>query len=192
MSKTWAAYASLSDSDLAELLKEGDANAYTVVYNRYFDELYLHALTRLKDKDEAEDVIHELFAGLWNKRSTIVIKSSLAAYLYTAVRNRIMDIIAHKQVETKYVTSLQNFIETGYCITDYQVRERLFAALIDKEIAALPPKMRRVFELSRKRVMSHKEIAAELNISEQTVRKQINNALKILRSRLGMALFLVV
>ncbi|MNT81059.1 RNA polymerase sigma factor [compost metagenome] len=62
--------------------------------------------------------------------------------------------------------------------------------MIEKGIAELPPKMREVFELSRKHIMSHKEIAEQLNISEQTVRKQVNNALKILRSKLGMTLFL--
>lgn len=184
------AYGSLSDLELTDLLQGGDANAYTVIYNRYFDELYLHAYNRLRDKEEAQDVIHELFAGLWNKREDLRIKSSLAAYLYTAVRNRVMDVIAHQQVETKYVSSLQNFIEQGYCITDHQVRERQLAGLIEKGIADLPPKMKEVFELSRKHIMSHKEIASQLNLSEQTVRKQINNALKILRAKLGMMLFL--
>ncbi|WEK18994.1 MAG: RNA polymerase sigma-70 factor [Candidatus Pedobacter colombiensis] len=185
-------YGSLSDLELTDLLKEGDVNAYTVIYNRYFDELFLHAFRRLNDKEEAQDVIHELFAGLWNKRAELTIRSSLAAYLYTSVRNRIMDVISHLQVETKYVNSLQNFIDQGYCITDHRVRERQLSALIEKGIAELPPKMREVFELSRKQVMSHKEIAAQLNISEQTVRKQVNNALKILRSKLGMTLFLCV
>ncbi|SDK25782.1 RNA polymerase sigma-70 factor, ECF subfamily [Pedobacter sp. ok626] len=180
----------ISDHELTNLLKEGDASAYTVIYNRYFDELYIHAYNRLRDKEEAQDVIHELFAGLWSKRSGLMIRTSLAAYLYTSVRNRIMDVIAHQQVENKYVSSLQHFIETGYCITDHQVRERQLASLIEKGISELPPKMREVFELSRKHVMTHKEIAQQLNLSEQTVRKQVNNALKILRSKLGMTLFL--
>jgi RNA polymerase sigma-70 factor (family 1) len=186
------AYGSLSDLELTDLLRAGDASAYTVIYNRYFDELYLHAYNRLRDKEEAQDVIHELFAGLWNKKENLMVKSSLAAYLYTAVRNRILDVISHQQVETRYVSSLQNFIEEGYCITDYQIRERQLAVLIEKGISELPPKMREVFELSRKQVMSHKEIAAQLNLSEQTVRKQVNNALKILRVKLGMMLFLTM
>lgn len=185
-------FGSLSDLELTALLKQGNAEAYTVIYNRYFDELYLHAYQRLKDNDEAQDVIHELFAALWNKKEELVVRSSLSAYLYTSVRNRIMDVIAHKQVETKYVSSLQNFLETGYCVTDHQIRERQLAALIEKGISELPPKMREVFELSRKQVMSHKEIAVQLNLSEQTVRKQVNNALKILRSKLGMMFFLAM
>lgn len=183
-------YGSLSDLELTELLKQGDANAYTVIYNRYFDELYLHAYNRLRDKEEAQDVIHELFAGLWNKRAVLEVRSSLPAYLYTSVRNRIMDVISHQQVESRYVSSLQSFIEKGYCVTDHKVREQMLAALIEKGISELPPKMREVFELSRKHAMSHKEIAEQLSLSEQTVRKQVNNALKILRLKLGMALLL--
>lgn len=183
-------YHTLSDVDLVQLVKQGDAAAYTVIYNRYFEELYVHAHNRLRDKEEAQDVLHELFASIWNKRSELKIKSSLAAYLYTAVRNRVMDVISHQQVETKYVSSLQHFLDHGYCVTDHQVRERQLAALIEKGIADLPPKMREVFELSRKHEMSHKEIAAQLNLSEQTVRTQVKNALKILRLKLGMMLFL--
>lgn len=183
-------YSLLSDLELTALLKEGDAAAYTVVYNRYFNELYIHAYARLRDKEEAQDVVHELFATLWNKRAELMFKSSLPAYLYTAVRNRILDVIAHQQVESRYVTSLQHFIEEGYCITDYQVRERQLAALIEKGISELPPKMRAIFELSRKHAMSHKEIAEQLNLSEQTVRTQVKNALRILRLKLGLMLFL--
>lgn len=180
----------LSDLELIALLKEGNAAAYTMIYNRYFDELYIHAYQRLKDREEAQDVVHELFAGIWNKRDELLVKSSLAAYLYTAVRNRILDVIAHRQVENKYVNSLQNFLEQGYCVTDHQVRERQMAELIERGISELPPKMREVFELSRKQGMTHKEIAVQLNLSDQTVRKQINNALRILRMKLGMMLFL--
>ena len=58
--------------------------------------------------------------------------------------------------------------------------------LIEKELAALPPKMREVFELSRKANLNYREIAEKLNISDNTVKKQMSNALKILRSRLGV------
>lgn len=65
-------------------------------------------------------------------------------------------------------------------------------ALIEKEIDALPPKMREVFKLSRQHHLSHSQIAAKLDISEQTVSKQITNALKILRTRLGITLYLLM
>ncbi|WP_316793203.1 RNA polymerase sigma-70 factor [Pedobacter frigoris] len=183
-------YSSLSDFELTDLLRKDDASAFTVIYNRYFDVLYVHAYKRLQDKDEAQDVIHELFAHIWNKRRDFFIKTNLSAYLATAVRNKILDVISHQEVESKYVSSLQGFLDEGHCITDHRVRERQLVELIDKGIADLPPKMREVFELSRRHQMSHKQIAEQLNLSEQTVRKQVNNALKILRVKLGLMLFI--
>lgn len=181
-------HSALSDTELVELLKAGDASAYTVIYNRYFDPLYIHACRKLNNKEEAKDVIHELFASLWNKKENIEIKAGLAPYLYSAVKNRILDIISHQQVESKYIDSLQNYLNSGNCITDYSIREKLLAELIEKGIADLPPKMREIFELSRKQKLSHKEIAERLNLSEQTVKKQVSNALKILRVKLGAML----
>ena len=102
----------------------------------------------------------------------------------------ILDLIAHQQVESKYMSSLQDFMTQGVCITDHSIREKQLAALIEKGISDLPPKMKEVFELSRKHKLSHKEIAEKLNLSEQTVKKQVNNALKILRVKLGTMLFI--
>lgn len=182
-------YSTLSDFELAGLLKNGDAAAYTLIYNRYFEVLYIHAYRKLNNQEEAQDIIHEIFAILWTKKETLDIKTSLSSYLYSAVRNKILDLIARQQVETKYVNSLQHFLDQGTCITDHTVREKLLTQLIDKSIADLPPKMKEVFELSRKQKLSHKEIALRLNLSEQTVKKQVNNALKILRTKLGTMLF---
>ena len=183
-------YSSLSDLELTDLLRKDDAAAFTVIYNRHFDTLFVHAYKRLQDKDEAQDVVHELFAHIWNKRRDFTVNTSLTAYLSTAVRNKILDIISHQEVESKYVSSLQGFLEEGVCITDHRIRERQLVELIEQGIADLPPKMREVFEMSRKHQLSHKQIAEQLNLSEQTVRKQVSNALKILRVKLGLMLFI--
>ncbi|MNY64348.1 RNA polymerase sigma factor [compost metagenome] len=92
-------------------------------------------------------------------------------------------------MESKYISSISEFAEKDNCITDHLVREKELSALIEREILALPPKMREVFELSRKGNLTHKEIAVKLNISEKTVKKQVNNSLKVLRTKLGSAVF---
>lgn len=186
------AYSGYTDAKLTSLLSNGDKLACTEIYKRYNALLYLHAYRRLNDREDAKDVVHELFTLLWVKRGELRIKTSLAAYLYTSVRNRIFDVISHKKVESGYIVSLQHFIDEGDYMVDRLVRENELMALIEKEIASLPPKMRQVFELSRKHYLSHKEIAKELNLSEQTVRKQVNNALRILRVKLGSLLYLVL
>ncbi|MGV3685233.1 MAG: RNA polymerase sigma factor [Daejeonella sp.] len=181
-----ADYSKLCDSELQHLLIMGDTYAFTEIYNRYKGVLHQHALNMLKDRDEAKDVLQELFTNLWVNRESIHVQSNLSGYLYTGVRNRVLTMIAHRQVESKYISSLGDFINKGEFITDHRVRERQLAELIEKEIDALPGKMREVFRLSRISNLSHKEIAEELSISEQTVRTQVRNALRLLRVKLGL------
>lgn len=177
-------YESMTDEELIEYLKTGSPKAYTEIYNRYKAALYRHALKVLEDKEEVSDVIHELFLTLWIKRETITINQSLSAYLYGAMRNRILDHIARNKFVGNYLDSLQHYIECAVPYTERQVLFNELSDLVDKEVAALPPKMREIFELSRRDNLTHKEIAAQLNISDHTVKKQINNALKILRPKI--------
>lgn len=183
-------YESTSDAELINLLRAGNRLAYTEIYSRYKLVLHTHAYKWMRDREEAMDMIHELFTILWDKRETIQFNTNLSGYLYISLRNKIFNRISKKRFETRYIDSLQEFINKGDCITDYRIREKQLADIIEKEIAALPPKMREVFELSRKSNLSHKEIAQQLDLSEQTVRKHIQHALRILKSKLGLIFFL--
>lgn len=184
-------YSRLDDTQLIDLLKSGDQTAFTEIYNRYKYLLYMHAYKRIRNADEAEDLVHDLFTVLWNNRDTFVLKTHLSGYLYAAVRNRIFKLLSHKDVESIYISSFFEASERAVNVTDHLARENQFQLLIEKEIASLPVKMRQIFEMSRKQHLSHKEIAEQLNISEQTVSKQVTNALKILRTKLGLFSFLI-
>ena len=182
----------VSDNDLVFLLQEGSEDAYTEIYNRYKWLLHTHAYKKLGDRDAANDLIQELFTSLWVRRKDIVLTSTLSAYLYTSIRNKVLNIIEHRQVESKYIVSVANFAEQYVSATDHKVRENQLMEIIEREIASLPPKMRQVFELSRKSHLSHKEIAEHLGISEETVKSQVKNALKLLRVRLGLFLYIIL
>ena len=181
-----ADYSLHSDDDLAELLRSGDRSAFTEIYNRYKLTLHNHAWNKTRNHVEAQDVIQEVFSNLWTKREAIQIGNNLSGYLYTSVRNHILNLFAKKQVQEKYIISIQQFSQQKTALTDHRVRESMLRDVIEKEIAELPPRMREVFELSRKQHLSHKEIASIMGTTEQTVKKQVSNALKHLRSKLGL------
>jgi RNA polymerase sigma-70 factor (ECF subfamily) len=182
-------YNKLSDHELLGLLKESDATAFAEVYDRYKVLLHIHAYNKFSDREEAKDIVQDVFATLWKNRENSEL-NNLSGYLYAAVRNSVINHITRKEVKTKYITSIQNFTSSGQIVTDHLIREKQLAAIIEKEIAALPNKMRVIFELSRKEHLSHKEIAKRLDLSEKTVDKQISNALKILKGRMEMITFL--
>lgn len=185
------AYHTCSDFELVDLLRSNDELAFREIYNRYNSLLYLHACKKLQNKEEAKDIIQEVFIMIWNKRKEFAAISNLAGYLYTSVHHKILDHVARLQTAVKYTASLQYFLDDNRYNADHRIREKQLSEIIDQEIAALPEKMRIVFELSRKNHLSHKEIAGELGISEETVKSQIKNALKILRLRLGLLSFLL-
>jgi RNA polymerase sigma-70 factor, ECF subfamily len=187
-------YQQLSDNELMAHLRNGDELAFAEVYRRYIGLLQTHAYKKLGDLDEAKDVLQDLFTHLWNKHADLPETVNLSGYLYQGMRNRILNIFAHRTVQEKYTATIAQFVETGSYSTDARVRERELAAVIEKEINLLPAKMRQVFLLSRQEHLTHFEIAQRLSISEQTVSKQVTNALKVLRLRMGslfvLALFI--
>ncbi|SHM77903.1 RNA polymerase sigma factor [Mucilaginibacter sp. OK098] len=183
-------YSKLTDTELAALLKEGDHPAYTEIYNRYKFILHAHAVNKLREREEARDIIQEVFTYLWSKHEVIQFSGSLSGYLYGAIRHAILNKVTRKQVQEKYFDSIKAFAMQGDVVTDHLIRENQLKYYIEKEILLLPRKMREVFEMSRKEYLTHKEIAWKLEISEQTVSKQITNALKILKVKLGILIYL--
>lgn len=185
-------YGILSDYELVTLLKAGDDQAYAVIYDRYKVLMFRHACNKIYDIDDAQDVLQDVFLSLWSKRADISESENLAGYIYTSIRNKTLKLIAHHKIKTNYVESMLHFAETGSVAADHLVRERQFSDLIEREIAALPPEMRKIFVLSRKGHLKNKEIAIKLELSEHTVATQIKRALKILRTRLGLITYLLL
>jgi len=178
-------YNLFSDDELVALMRRGDLDAFTTIHQRYYGILYSHAYKRLPDREEIKDLLQELFANIWNNKESIQINVNLQAYLYTATRNRVLNIYKHQKIKSHYLTSLTQFIENREPIPDETLRVKELLNLINTEVSALPSQMRKIFEMSRNADLSHREIAEELNISPLTVKKQINNSLRILRLKLN-------
>ena len=183
-------YSAFSDPQLTVLLGAGERDAFTEIYQRYNILLYRYAFRKVNVSEEAKDIVQDIFINLWNNRDRIVFDTSLSGYLYRSARNRALNLIARKVVEVRYLDSLEGLLKVHHERADYLIREKQIAALIDAEIALLPPKMREVFLLSRSKNMTYKEIAAALEVSEETVKTQMKRALKVLRTKLGLFAYL--
>ena len=178
-------YQSYSDQQLVGLLQSGDPVALEEIYQRYHGILLIHACRRLPNREDATDLLQDLFVYLWTNRAQLQIKSSLAAYLYTSVRNRILNVYRNQKLRDRHLASLQSYIDSNPEVPDEVLRHKELIRLVEQEIAALPPKMRLIFEMSRKLEMSHQQIAKKLDISQHTVRTQVRSALRLLRAKLG-------
>lgn len=175
-------YSDFSDEKLTVLLKEADQIAFTEIYNRYWAEMYYHTFRMLKDEDSSKDVVQDVFSTLWLKSGTLKPDTKLSGHLYISVRNKVLNLIAQHKVRNDYLSSVATFVsQTTTESTLYEEREIL--DIVEAEIRNLPPRMQEIFNLSRKDNLSHKEIAEKLGISDQTVKKQVQNALKIIKGK---------
>ncbi len=180
-----AEYNTYTDQELTAFLAGGDQLAYTEIFSRYVKLLVAHAFRLLGDRDEANDVVQDVFLMLWQKKDSLVFTTSLSSYLYTAIRNRIFNQMSHQKIVAKYADSIVGFMENGYSLSDDNLREKELAKIIEKEIEALPPKMRKVFLLRKKEELSYKEIAEILDITDKTAKHQVYSAVKILKLKIS-------
>jgi RNA polymerase sigma-70 factor (family 1) len=173
-----------SDEELIELLFSDDENSFDEIYNRYWSRLYVHALKRMDDGETAREIVQDVFTELWIHRHERKIHSSLAAYLYTAIRYRILNYMQKEWVRKRYFLEIQQQQNIGYNATEESIFLGELHTRVEKLTAELPPQCKRVFELSRKEFKNNREIASELNISEKTVEFHLTKALRILRDHL--------
>lgn len=181
----------LLDNELLLAFRSGDRCAFEVIYDRYWLRLYYHARNMLGSDEEAKDVVQEVFTDLWAKATSKNTDLPLDVFLYTATRNKVLNLLKHLKVEAKYVDHAQAFLNGHVECSDAMTRQRELAKIIEEGISSMPVKMREIFELSRKNHKSYKEISTQLNISDKTVKKQISNALHILKVKLNYFLLLL-
>jgi len=181
----------LSDEELAERFNQGDNNAFGEIYERYWLKLYLHAVKMLKDKELAEDAVHDVFSNLLLKGSYIN-PEYLKSFLYKSLKNHILNQIRRENIRCTIFEELGQSNYQANPSTEDLVIEKELWAVIDKEICLLPPRVREIFNLSRKEQLSHREISARTGSTEGTIKKQINFALKVLKGKLGLVSPLIV
>lgn len=182
---------SYTDLQLLTSLQVGDQAAFKAIFNRYKAVLYNFAYYKIKDKEQARDLIQSVFMQLWEYHDTIIVKGSFESYIFTLVRNKIIDHFRSVQVSQRYIDTFQIYLDDTENNTDYLIREKMMSELIAEAIADLPENLRIVFELSRDNLLTRKQIAEHVGLSEEGVKTRIHRALKILKGKLGTGVYYI-
>ncbi|QDW27913.1 RNA polymerase sigma-70 factor [Pedobacter sp. KBS0701] len=183
------AYHLLSDSELAAQLKTGDDVAFNEIYKRYWKSLYESAYAVLKDSTSCDDIVQEIFVWVWTNREKHL-TDSFRPYLHAAVKYKIANLIRHGKVKDAYLArslTLKHRAETDENELELKELKEIIAQFTSK----LPSRAKLIFQLSRNELLSNKEIALQLGISEKTVENQMNISLKKLKKTLGNLSFLM-
>ncbi|MDR3250728.1 MAG: RNA polymerase sigma-70 factor [Tannerella sp.] len=184
----------MSDKEqgIIDLLKTGDNRAYTYLYDRHYALLCRIAYEFLKDDFLAQTVVDDLIAHIYENRQTLTLSSPVRAYLVRAVKNRCINYLQLERERRETSFSAFENSETS-CLdfpdTDASPLAKLLEKELEGEIAKainrLPQACKTVFEKSRFEEKTYEEISAEMNISVNTVKYHIKNALSFLRDELA-------
>lgn len=161
------------ETELLNRLRDDDNVAFEVIYRRNWQQLYDFAFIKTHDTDVAEEIIQDLFVTIWEKRKSLEVKN-LRAYLFTAVRNRVID-----HYKEKVFTELDNIDPPQ--APEYTFFLEELEATMQHSIARLPNKTKRIFLLNRFEGKTVRQISADLNVPERTVEYHITQALRTLK-----------
>jgi RNA polymerase sigma-70 factor (ECF subfamily) len=158
------------------------------LFHASWDPLCQYAFYYLRSTDDAEEVVQGVFARIWENRFDWSVRGTVLDYLYLATRNACFDHLRHDAVARRWrdrqVAEMRSGSPRTQTQTDSLVLAGEFEATIERTLAELPAKRRRICELRFSAGMSYVEIATLLDISQKTVETQIARGLKYLRSRL--------
>lgn len=161
-----------------------DLRSFEVLFRQYYQMLCGYALRFVKDADTAEEIVQDLFYKIWEKRAELQINSSVKSYLFSAVHNRCLKYIEHRNVETRY----RNYYLLHGSEIDSEPHDTAgiheLQEIINATLNALPERCGRIFRLNRFEGLKYHEIAEKLSISVKTVEANMGKALKLLRKNL--------
>jgi RNA polymerase sigma-70 factor (ECF subfamily) len=183
-----------SDEQKLESIQKGNLNSFKQLFDDYYAMLCNIATGYLNNKQLAEEVVDDVFFKIWENRETLIIHTSIKAYLIKAVYYRCLNCLEQIASERKMLHDTP--LEPGREDFLYVNHDTPLSGLITREleeainlaIDSLPEGCREIFLLSRYDNLKYEEIAGRLNISVNTVKTQMKIALQKLRQKLSLYL----
>ena len=158
---------------------EGDERAFKYFFDSYYDDLCNFVNGYLRDETLSEDIVQGIFVYLWEKKDTLPLNCSIKAYLYTASKNKALNHLRNLKTKNKVITDLlKQSEEYSSENADLFIEFEDLKKLVINAISALPAQCKIIYQLSRDKGLSNKEIADHLGISVKTVENQITIAIR--------------
>ena len=156
-----------------------------MLFDKYAVRLYQFSIKYLRDKEDAEDLLNEVFLKIWENRFAIKSNTSFQAYLFTIAYNDIRKRFLKKSREEKYIQLFAEEYVQESSMEEDQLDYRYFMKKLNEVIDQLPDRRKEIFLLSYKEELKNKEIADRLRLSEQSVKNQLSIARKYVMAKVG-------
>jgi len=170
-----------SDKDLANRLKGGDSLAFETLFYKYKNKVNGFVKKFSPNRIDSEEIVQEVFIKVWIKRDSINPDKDFQSYLFSIAKNFVLDQLKSSVNQRLYFSD--DFFQKDMLIDELPDYDRMIEheERLLKLLEQIPERRREIFRLNKFEGLSYKQIALQLNISENTVDSQIRNALEYLR-----------
>jgi RNA polymerase sigma-70 factor (family 1) len=170
---------------IIQSLSKGNSSALRQLYDKYAPSVYRFAFSILRNSHDSEEITQMVFIKIWDIRNTLRDDTNLTSFLLTITKNSSYNFLKHKYKEKLMFEKLELSLKDKTPeLIDHSLIEKDLNDILSRLIEQLPPRRREVFVLSRFSGLSYKEIAAKLEISENTVDTQMRKALQFIKENL--------
>ena len=166
-------------------VKEGSEKSFQLLFDSYSPPIYAYCLSLVKNKYYAEEIVQDVFIKVWVKRETLNPELSFKSYLFTITKNASFNFLKKAAKDIKLREEVFYLSQKSYAQKVGHIQETDIEKVKQQLIDLLPPKRKQIFEMSRNENKSYLDISEELGISMNTVKSQMNKALKTIRSYLS-------
>ena len=173
-----------SDSDLVERLKAGDQFAFEVLFYKYKNKLKGFVVNLTSPNIDPDEIVQKVFIKIWLQKEKLDNEKSFSSFLYTIAKNEVID-------QLRYSVNKKIYMVGDDLLADLDIGDQTgndpqleMEQKVDELIKKLPERRRQIFEMSRFEGLSYRQIAEQLDISENTVDTQIRKALNFLRAEI--------
>jgi len=175
----------INETALFTELAEGNEKSFEIIYRHYVKRLFPYVEKLLKVPELAEELIQEIFVQVWINRQNFADVQHPTAYLFSIANRQALKYLKKVANDQRILKSITDFAETSRNETEELILLRESQKAIDEAVAQLPAQRRLIWDLSRNEGLSHEQIAAQLNISKNTVKNQMVHAIRHIRAFLA-------
>lgn len=180
------------EKNLVTALRNGSYEAFDALYMAYSPVVERFAYALLKNRSEVDDLSQNIFLKIWEIRDRLDSVTSFRSYLFSMVRNAVLDILSKRKVVTDIdclPESVLKDIASADVVSSIDTQNMML--MVNLAVSMMPEQRRRIFMMSRIEGASHKKIAETLGISVKTVEYHISKALSSLREILKLLIFFI-
>jgi len=173
------------DEDLMMEIKAGNMLAFDLLYKKYCGRIYKFGYSLLKSKEEAENLLQEVFLSLWEHRFNVENNASVKSFLFTVTYNSAISFLRKKAKDNEFFKYLKSLQEPSDVPVDVALNYRELETRLEEIINGLPQRQKEIYLMHKVEGLKYAEIAERLSLSVNTIENHMARALRTIRDKLG-------